>query len=67
MASAERSRAALQLGRDTSLRLGANARVRIDRFIVSAGGVLTLEAGPLLLDKALGTAAGRCRSAAHSV
>ncbi len=54
--SAERSRAALQLGRDTSLRLGANARVRIDRFIVNAGGLLTLGAGPMLLDKAAGTA-----------
>jgi len=53
--SGDRSRAALQLGHDTSLRLGANARVRIDRFIVSAGGVLTLEAGPLLLDKGPGT------------
>jgi ferric-dicitrate binding protein FerR (iron transport regulator) len=53
--SADRSRAALQLGRDTSLRLGANARVRIDRFIVSAGGVLTLEAGALLLDRASNT------------
>jgi ferric-dicitrate binding protein FerR (iron transport regulator) len=51
VASGDRSRAALQLGRDTSLRLGANARVIIDRFIVNAGGVLTLEAGPLLLDK----------------
>jgi FecR protein len=49
--SGDRSHAALQLGRDTSLRLGANAQVRIDRFIVNAGGVLTLEAGPLLLDK----------------
>ena len=49
--SGDRSHAALQLGRDTSLRLGANARVRIDRFIVNAGGVLTLEDGPLLLDK----------------
>jgi ferric-dicitrate binding protein FerR (iron transport regulator) len=55
VASADRSRAALQLGRDTSLRLGANARLRIDRFIVNAGGVLTLEAGPLLLDKAANT------------
>jgi ferric-dicitrate binding protein FerR (iron transport regulator) len=54
--SGERSRAALQLGSDTSLRIGANARVRIDRFIVNAGGVLTLEAGPLLLDKVSGTA-----------
>jgi hypothetical protein len=51
LATAEQSRAALQLGQDTSVRLGANARLRIDRFIVNAGGVLTLEAGPLLLDK----------------
>jgi ferric-dicitrate binding protein FerR (iron transport regulator) len=28
--------------------------VRIDRFIVNAGGVLTLEDGPMLLDKAPG-------------
>jgi hypothetical protein len=49
--SGDRSHAALQLGHDTSLRLGANAQVIIDRFIVNAGGVLTLEAGPLLLYK----------------
>ncbi|MBV9014356.1 MAG: FecR domain-containing protein [Alphaproteobacteria bacterium] len=54
--SGSQSRAALQLGRDTSLRLGANAQVRIDRFIVDAGGVLTLEGGPLLLNKAPGSA-----------
>jgi hypothetical protein len=51
VATADSSRAAMLLGRDTSLRLGANARVRIDRFIINAGGVLTLEAGPILLDK----------------
>jgi hypothetical protein len=56
--TAEASRAALLLGRDTSLRLGASARVRIDRFIVAAGGVLTLEAGPLLLDKTPGGPSG---------
>ncbi len=54
VATAESSRAALLLGSDTSLRLGANARVRIDRFIMNAGGVLTLDSGPLLLDKATG-------------
>jgi ferric-dicitrate binding protein FerR (iron transport regulator) len=54
--SGSQSRAALQLGRDTSLRLGAKAQVRIDRFIVDAGGVLTLEGGALLLDKAPGSA-----------
>jgi ferric-dicitrate binding protein FerR (iron transport regulator) len=55
VASGSQSRAALQLGRDTSLRLGANAQVRIDRFIVDAGGVLTLGGGALLLDKAPGS------------
>jgi hypothetical protein len=45
--SAERSRAALQLGRDTSLHLGANARLRIDRFIVEAGGSLPWRPGRL--------------------
>ena len=54
--SGSQSRAALQLGRDTSLRLGANAQVRIDRFIVDAGGILTLEGGAMLLDKMPGTA-----------
>ena len=52
--TAASSRAAMLLGRDTTLRLGANAKVKIDRFIINAGGVLTLEAGPLLLDKAPG-------------
>ena len=54
VATAESSRAAMLLGTDTRLRLGANTHVKIDRFIVNAGGVLTLEAGPLLLDKAPG-------------
>jgi hypothetical protein len=54
VATGESSRAAMLLGRDTKLRVGANARVRIDRFIVNAGGVLTLEDGPTLLDKAPG-------------
>ena len=58
VATAEESRAAMLLGRDTSLRLGASARVRIDRFIVNAGGVLTLEGGPLLLDKTPGGPTG---------
>jgi len=57
VATAASSRAAMLLGRDTTLRVGANARVRIDRFIINAGGVLTLEAGPLLLDKAPGNPA----------
>jgi ferric-dicitrate binding protein FerR (iron transport regulator) len=42
------------LGHDTTVRLGANAKLRIDRFIANAGGVLTLDSGALLLDKAPG-------------
>ena len=57
VATAASSRAAMLLGRDTTLRLGANARIKIDRFIVNAGGVLTLESGPLLLDKGPGNPA----------
>jgi ferric-dicitrate binding protein FerR (iron transport regulator) len=50
--TAEQSRIALRLGRDTTLRLGEKARIKIDRFLVAAGGEITLEQGPLLLDKA---------------
>lgn len=40
----------LSLGQTTQVRLGANARLRIDRFLVNAGGVLALDGGPLLYD-----------------
>ncbi len=56
VATADRSRAQFLLGGNTSLRLGSNARIRIDRFVVDAGGVVTLGEGPLLLDKAAGSA-----------
>jgi len=49
------SQAALQLGRDTAVRMGPNARIRIDRFMAAAGGALTLNGGALLLDKAPGS------------
>ena len=58
VATADSSRAAMLLGRDTTVRLGANARLRIDRFITNAGGVLTLDSGPVLLDKAPGDPGG---------
>ena len=44
------SRLTMRLGRDTSLKLGARARVTIDRYLVDAGGEIVLEAGPLLLE-----------------
>jgi ferric-dicitrate binding protein FerR (iron transport regulator) len=55
--TAEQSRIELHLGRDTTLRLGENARLKIDRFRTDSGGEITLERGPLLLDKASDSAA----------
>jgi len=45
------SRARLALGRDTIVRLGENASLRIDNYLLDSGGVLTIGAGAVLLDK----------------
>jgi ferric-dicitrate binding protein FerR (iron transport regulator) len=45
------SRLQMRLGRDTILRLGEEARIKIDRYLVNAGGEITLQAGPLLFDR----------------
>ena len=50
------SRLTLRLGRDTTLRVGAYARVIIDRFLVNAGGEITLESGPILFERPNGSA-----------
>jgi len=50
ISTAEQSRIELRLGLDTKVRLGDMAQIKIDRF-EDAGGELTLEAGPVLLDK----------------
>lgn len=50
------SRLSLHLGRDTTLRVGAHARVVIDRFLVNAGGEITLESGPILFERPSGSA-----------
>ncbi len=55
------ARAGFRLGRATELRLGEKARVTIDRFIVDAGGTITLGDGALLIDRTPGSAAGRIR------
>ena len=44
------SRLRMRLGRDTTVRLGEQARLKIDRFLVDAGGEMTLRSGPLLFD-----------------
>jgi hypothetical protein len=41
---------AMHLGAATQVKLGAEARLRIDRFLVNAGGVFVLERGGLLYD-----------------
>ena len=50
VATAAQSAISLHLGSDTVIRLGADTRLRIDRFLVNAGGVLTLEGGAMLYD-----------------
>jgi hypothetical protein len=46
----DQSRVTLLLGRDTTLRLGARGSVVIDRFLVDAGGEITLQSGPLMVE-----------------
>jgi ferric-dicitrate binding protein FerR (iron transport regulator) len=41
----------MRLGRNTTMRLGEQARLKIDRFLVDAGGEMTLRSGPLLFDR----------------
>lgn len=45
------ARARLALGTATELRLGSEARIRIDRFLVNAGGVIVLESGAMAFDR----------------
>jgi hypothetical protein len=45
------SRLTLQLGKNTTLRVGSEARVIIDRLLVNAGGEITLQSGPILYDR----------------
>ena len=42
--------AQLQLGTTTQVKLGAETELRIDRFLVNAGGVLVLDRGAMLYD-----------------
>ena len=53
------SRLTLHLGRDTTLRVGQQARVTIDRFLVNAGGEITVRSGPILFDRPAGTPPAR--------
>jgi hypothetical protein len=45
------SRLAVQLGRETMLRLGEATRMKIDKYIIQAGGEISLESGAVLFDR----------------
>jgi len=47
----EQSGLVLKLGSTTTVKLGGEARFRIDRFVVGAGGTLDLERGPVVIDR----------------
>jgi ferric-dicitrate binding protein FerR (iron transport regulator) len=51
IATSEGARASIRLGTSTDLRMGEKARVTIDRFIVDAGGTITLGEGAVLIEK----------------
>ena len=48
------SRLKLRLGRDTTLQLGENVRLSVDRHLRDAGGEFTLGAGAMLFDRPAG-------------
>lgn len=50
--TAEKSRAQFKLGRDTTLRMGAETRVRLVQMLVDKGGLIVVDSGPVLIDKA---------------
>jgi hypothetical protein len=57
------ARAVLLLGKATTLRIGENAAITIDRFLVNAGGLITLQSGPILFDGPSGNSRMQIRSA----
>jgi FecR protein len=50
------SRLTMRLGRDTTLKLGEQARLTIDRYLVDAGGEIALESGAMLFERPAGAA-----------
>jgi hypothetical protein len=50
VATGVQSSLGLRLGAATQVKLGSEARLRIDRFLVNAGGMLVLERGAMLYD-----------------
>ena len=53
------SRLTLQLGKNTTLRVGSEARLTLDRLLVNAGGEITLQSGPTPYDRPAASAPAR--------
>jgi ferric-dicitrate binding protein FerR (iron transport regulator) len=45
------SRLTMRLGTDTTVKLGENTQLVIDKFLPETGGEISLEAGPMLFDR----------------
>jgi ferric-dicitrate binding protein FerR (iron transport regulator) len=61
------ARAVLGLGAATELRMGSGARIRIDRFLVNAGGVIDLDQGAVLIDKTAGSGGALTLRSSHGL
>jgi ferric-dicitrate binding protein FerR (iron transport regulator) len=55
VATGSASRLTMHLGDHTRVRLGEQARLTIDRYLVEAGGELTLHSGPMIFDRPPGS------------
>lgn len=62
IATGEDARARLLLGRATEVLLGAEARLSVDRFLMEAGGTVTLGIGAVLVDRPPSAGSFRVRS-----
>ncbi len=49
------SRLTMLLGEDTTIRLGEKAQLVIDQFLSTTGGEITLQSGPVLFDRPIGS------------
>jgi ferric-dicitrate binding protein FerR (iron transport regulator) len=49
------SRLTMLLGHDTTIRLGERGSVVIDRFLMNAGGEITLQSGPFMFERPAGS------------
>jgi hypothetical protein len=54
VATGAASRLTLNLGRNTTLKLGEKARIRLDKHMINAGGAFDLQSGAVLFDRGAG-------------